>query len=34
MSILEKRLSQHWETIQGSLFPWLEEELDFLQKNK
>jgi hypothetical protein len=28
MSQLTSRLSQYWNKIQGSLFPWLEEELD------
>jgi len=28
MSRLTDRLSQYWNKIQGSLFPWLEEELD------
>lgn len=28
MSQLTKNLSQYWNKIQGSLFPWLEEELD------
>jgi hypothetical protein len=28
MSRLTNRLSQYWNKIQGSLFPWLEEELD------
>src|SRR3990172_858777 len=28
MSQLTDRLSQYWNMIQGTLFPWLEEELD------
>lgn len=28
MSNLIIKLSQHWNTIQGNLYPWLEEELD------
>ena len=34
MSNLGKILSQYWERIQGSLFPWLEEELDPLTKKQ
>lgn len=33
MSKLGKTLSQYWNTIQGSLFPWLKEELENLTKN-
>ena len=29
-----KNLSQHWMHIQGSLFPWLEEELGPLSKKQ
>ena len=32
MSKLRETLSQHWITIQGSLFPWLTEELGELTK--
>jgi len=34
MSNFKKTLSQYWERIQGSLFPWLEEELDSLTKKQ
>jgi hypothetical protein len=35
MSNLGKNLAQYWNSIQSSLFPWLEEELDPLtKKNK
>ena len=34
MSNLRKTLSQYWDRIQGSLFPWLEEELDFLTEKQ
>jgi IS5 family transposase len=34
MSQLTKILSQYWAKIQGSLFPWLEEELDPLTKKQ
>lgn len=34
MSNLRKTISQYWETIQWSLFPWLEEELDPLTKKQ
>jgi hypothetical protein len=35
MSNLGKNLSQYWNSIQWSLFPWIEEELDLLTiKNK
>jgi hypothetical protein len=34
MSQLTKTLSQYWANIQGSLFPWLEEELDFLTEKQ
>jgi len=34
MSQLTSTLSQYWTTIQGSLFPWLREELDPLTKKQ
>jgi hypothetical protein len=34
MSQLVKTLSQYWDRIQHSLFPWLEEELDPLTKKQ
>ena len=34
MSNIGKTISQYWERIQGSLFPWLEEELDSLTKKQ
>jgi len=34
MSKLRETLSQHWLTIQGSLFPWLTEELGELTKKQ
>lgn len=34
MSQPTKTLSQYWNKIQGSLFPWLEEELDPLTKKQ
>ena len=34
MSKLRETLSQHWITIQGSLFPWLTEELGKLTKKQ
>ncbi len=34
MSQLTRTLSQYWSTIQGTLFPWLEEELDPLTKKQ
>ena len=34
MSQLTQRLSQYWDKIQSSLFPWLEEELDPLTKKQ
>src|SRR5258708_4118744 len=34
MSQLTIRLSQYWSKIQGTLFPWLEEELDPLTKKQ
>jgi hypothetical protein len=34
MSQLTQRLSQYWNKIQGSLFPWLEEELDPLTERQ
>lgn len=34
MSQLPRTLSQYWTTIQGTLFPWLEEELDPLTKKQ
>ena len=34
MSKLGQALSQYWERIQGSLFLWLEEELDPLTKKQ
>ena len=34
MSQLTNTLSQYWSTIQGSLFPWLQEELDPLTKKQ
>ena len=34
MSNLAQNLSQYWIRIQGSLFPWLEEELGPLTKNQ
>src|SRR5665811_274070 len=33
MSKLRETLSQYWVAIQGSLFPWLAEELGELTKN-
>src|SRR3569832_201403 len=34
MSQLSARLSQYWDKIQGTLFPWLEEELDPLTEKQ
>lgn len=34
MGELIGRLSQYWNTIQGTLFPWLEEELDPLTEKQ
>jgi Transposase DDE domain/Transposase domain (DUF772) len=34
MSRLTETLSQYWNKIQGTLFPWLEEELDPLTKKQ
>jgi len=34
MSQLTNRLSQYWDTIQGTLFPWLEEEIDPLTEKQ
>ena len=34
MSQLTSKLSQYWNKIQDSLFPWLEEELDPLTKKQ
>src|SRR5687767_2739149 len=34
MSFLEGTLSQVWLTIQGTLFPWLEEELGELSEKQ
>jgi transposase len=34
MSQLTKTLSQYWANIQGTLFPWLQEELDPLTKRQ
>ena len=34
MSQLTSTLSQYWASIQGTLFPWLEEELDPLTKKQ
>jgi hypothetical protein len=34
MSFLAKTLSQWWEGLQGSLFPWLEEEVGKLTKKE
>src|SRR5665811_1377875 len=34
MSKLRETLSQYWMTIQGSLFPWLTEELGELTKKQ
>lgn len=34
MSQLLTKLSQYWNRIQGSLFPWLEEELDPLTQKQ
>ena len=34
MSKLRETLSQYWITIQGSLFPWLTEELGKLTKKQ
>lgn len=34
MGQLVERLSQYWNSIQGSLFPWLEEELDPLTQKQ
>ena len=34
MSQLTRTLSQYWTTIQGTLFPWLQEELDPLTKKQ
>jgi hypothetical protein len=34
MSQLTKTLSQYWNKIQGTLFPWLEEELDPLTEKQ
>ena len=34
MGQLKKKLSQYWNNIQGTLFPWLEEELDPLTEKQ
>ena len=34
MSRLTTTLSHYWDKIQGSLFPWLGEELDPLTKKQ
>jgi len=34
MGQLINKLSQYWDRIQGSLFPWLEEELDPLSERQ
>ena len=34
MSQLTSTLSQYWASIQGTLFPWLQEELDTLTKKQ
>ena len=34
MSKLTGTLSQYWAKIQGTLFPWLEEELDPLTEKQ
>lgn len=34
MSAFGKKISQFWEIIQGTLFPWLERELDPLTENQ
>ena len=34
MGQLKATLSQYWEKIQGTLFPWLEEELDPLTEKQ
>ena len=34
MNQLTKTLSQYWNKIQGTLFPWLEEELDPLTEKQ
>ena len=34
MSQLTNKLSEYWNTIQGSLFPWIEEELDPLTEKQ
>lgn len=34
MGQLTERLSQYWGTIQGTLFPWLEEQLDPLTEKQ
>ncbi len=34
MCNLKQTISKYWENIQGSLFPWLEEELDPLTKKQ
>ena len=34
MNNLNQTLSQYWLKIQGSLFPWLEEELDPLTRKQ
>jgi len=34
MSLFTKNLAQYWERIQGTLFPWLEEELDPLTEQQ
>lgn len=34
MGQLQNVLSQYWDRIQGSLFPWLQEELDPLTKKQ
>jgi hypothetical protein len=34
MSQLTKTLSHYWNKIQGTLFPWLEEELDPLTERQ
>jgi hypothetical protein len=34
MSRLTRTLSHYWAKIQGSLFPWLEEELDPLTEKQ
>lgn len=34
MSQLTNRLSQYWDKIQGTLFPWVEEQLDPLTEKQ